>query len=127
MLVNAANPYGSRLLDYGRKKRCSSLLDSVANQLHRDLRSKALRNFEAVKEAVEGTTQKVPNLGTILSSLWIRSLSLENMAGARPAEIQLDITRSKPIDDNLFSVELEAIKENSFNIHQKGDRLVFFE
>lgn len=107
------------------KSGVASLLDSVANQLHRDLRSKALRNFEAVKEAVEGTTQKVPNLGTILSSLWIRSLSLENMAGARPAEIQLDITRSKPIDDNLFSVELEAIKENSFNIHQKGDRLVF--
>jgi len=107
------------------KSGVASLLDSVANQLHRDLRSKALRNFEAVKEAVEGTTQKVPNLGTILSSLWIRSMSLENMAGARPAEIQLDITRSKPIDDNLFSVELEAIKENSFNIHQKGDRLVF--
>ncbi len=107
------------------KSGVASLLDSVANQLHRDLRSKALRNFEAVKDAVEGTTQKVPNLGTILSSLWIRSLSLENMAGARPAEIQLDITRSKPIDDNLFSVELEAIKENSFNIHQKGDRLVF--
>ena len=67
----------------------------------------------------------MPNLGTILSSLWIRSLSLENMAGARPAEIQLDITRNKPIDDNLFSVELEEIKENSFNIHQKGDLLVF--
>ena len=47
------------------------------------------------------------------------------MAGARPAEIQLDITKRKAIDDNLFSVELEAIKENSFNIHQKGDRLVF--
>jgi len=103
----------------------ASLLDSVANQLHRDLRTKALRNFEAVKEGVEGTAQKVPNLGSILSSLWIRSLSLENIAGARPAEIQLDITRSKPVDDNLFSVELEAIKENSFNIHQKGDRLVF--
>ncbi len=107
------------------KSGVASLLDSVANQLHRDLRSKALRNFEAVKEAVEGTTQVVPNLGTILSSLWIRSLSLENMAGARPAEIQLDITRGKAIDDNIFSVELEAIKENSFNIHQKGDRLVF--
>lgn len=102
-----------------------SLLDSVANQLHRDLRSKALRNLEAVKEAVEGTTQKVPNLGIILSSLWIRSLSLENMAGATPAKIQLDITRSKAIDDNLFSVELETIIENSFNIHQKGDCLVF--
>lgn len=103
----------------------ASLLDSVANQLHRDLRTKALKNFEAVKEAVKGRSQRVPNLGTILSSLWIRSLSLENIAGARPAEIQLDITRSKPVDDNLFSVELEAIIENSFNIHQKGDRLVF--
>jgi hypothetical protein len=107
------------------KSGVAALLDSVANQLHRDLRSKALRNYEAVKEAVEGTTQSVPNLATILSSLWIRSLSLENMSGARPAEIQLDITRNKPIDDNFFSVELEAIKENSFNIHQKGDRLVF--
>lgn len=107
------------------KSGVAALLDSVANQLHRDLRSKALRNYEAVKEAVEGTTQSVPNLATILSSLWIRSLSLENMSGARPSEIQLDITRNKPIDDNIFSVELEAIKENSFNIHQKGDRLVF--
>ena len=107
------------------KSGVASLLDSVANQLHRDLRSKALRNYEAVNEAIEGTTQNVPNIATILSSLWIRSLSLENMAGARPAEIQLDITRSKPIDDNFFSVELETIKENSFNIHQKGDRLVF--
>jgi hypothetical protein len=107
------------------KSGVTSLLDSVANNLHRDLRTKALRNFEAVKEAVEGTSQRVPNLGSILSSLWLRSLSLENMAGARAAEIQLDITRTKPMDDNLFSVELETIKENSFNIHQKGDRLVF--
>lgn len=103
----------------------ASLLDSVANQMHRDLRSKALRNYEAVKEAIEGTTQQVPNLSAILSSLWIRSLSLENIAGARPAELQLDITKNHAIDDNLFSVELEVIKENSFNIHQKGDRLVF--
>ncbi|MBN2415253.1 DUF499 domain-containing protein [bacterium] len=107
------------------KSSVASLLDSVANQLHRDLRQKALRNYEAVEEAVEGTTQNVPNLIAILSSLWLRSLSLEKMAGARPAEIQLDITKNKPIDDNLFAVELESIKENSFNIHQKGDRLVF--
>jgi len=107
------------------KSGVTSLLDSVANQLHRELRSKALRNYEAVKEAVEGTSQKVPNLGSILSSLWLRSLSLENVAGARAGEIQLDITRDKPVDDNLFAVELEIIKENSFNIHQKGDRLVF--
>lgn len=107
------------------KSGVTSLLDSVANNLHRDLRSKALRNYEAVKEALEGTSQRVPNLGAILSSLWLRSLSLENIAGARAAEIQLDITRDKRIDDNLFSVELEIIKDNSFNIHQKGDRIVF--
>ncbi|MGE4478653.1 MAG: DUF499 domain-containing protein [Deferribacterales bacterium] len=107
------------------KSGVTALLDSVANKLHRDLRSKALRNYEAVKEVVDGSLQKQPHLSMILSSLWLRSLSLENIAGARPAEIQLDITKDKTIDDNLFSVELETIKENSFNIHQKGDRLVF--
>jgi len=107
------------------KSGVASLLDSVANQMHRDLRSKALRNYEAVKEAVDGTSQQVKNLAPILSSLWLRSLSLENVAGARPAEIQLDITREKAIDDNLLSVELEIVKENSFNIHLKGERLVF--
>lgn len=107
------------------KSGVASLLDSVANQLHRDLKAKALRNYEAVKEAIEGTTQRVPNLEGILNSLWLRSLSLENVSGARAPEIQLDITREKPIDDNIFSVELEIIKENSFNIHQKADRLVF--
>jgi hypothetical protein len=107
------------------KSGVTSLLDSVANNLHRDLRSKALRNYEAVNEALEGTQQKVPHLDVILSSLWLRSLSLEKVVGARPADIQLDITDSKEIDDNLFSVELSTIEENSFNIHRKGDRLVF--
>ena len=107
------------------KNGVASLLDSVANQLHRDLRTKAIRNYEAVKEAIEGTSDRVPNLENILSSLWLRSLSLENIAGAKPAEIQLDITRAKPVDDNRFSAELEIIKENSFNIHQKSGRLVF--
>ncbi len=107
------------------KSGVTALLDSVANQLHRDLRTKALRNYEAVEEAIEGPTQKTPNLGAILSSLWLRSLSLENIAGARANEIQLDITREKAVDDNLFAVELSTVEENSFNIHRKGDRLVF--
>ncbi len=107
------------------KNGVASLLDSVANQLHRDLRTKAIRNYEAVKEAIQGTTDCVPDLENILSSLWLRSLSLENVAGAKPAEIQLDITRAKPVDDNRFSAELEIVKENSFNIHQKSGRLVF--
>ena len=103
----------------------ASLLDSVANQLHRELRSKALRNLEAVQQATEGTLQKLDHLAEILSALWLRSLSLEKISGARPEELQLDITRSKKIDDNHFQAELALIEENSFNIHRTGGRLVF--
>jgi hypothetical protein len=102
-----------------------SLLDSVASQLHRDLREKAQRNLEAVTEAVRATGQPIPHLEEILSSLWLRSLSLENLAGAEPDELHVDITRDKAIDDNQFQVELDLIEENSFNIHRKGNRLVF--
>ncbi len=107
------------------KSGVASLLDSVANQLHRDLRSKALRNLEAVEEAISGSGQHAPHLEEILSALWLRSLSLENMAGAESHELQVDITRQKPIDDNQFQAELAIIEENSFNIHRKGNRLVF--
>src|SRR2546425_4975170 len=49
------------------------------------------------------------------------------MAGADPHTLQVDITRDKPIDDNAFQVELATIKDNSFNIHEDGDRLIFRE
>ena len=39
----------------------------------------------------------------------------------------MDITREKPLDENAFRVELATIVENSFNIHQDGQRLVFRE
>lgn len=103
----------------------SSLLDSVANQLQRNLRDKALRNLEAVRDAVNNPAMVTPHLEAILSSLWLRSLSIESMAGAEAHELQVDITRSKPIDDNQFQAELALIEENSFNIHRKGSRLVF--
>ncbi|MEQ1622584.1 MAG: DUF499 domain-containing protein [Methylococcales bacterium] len=103
----------------------SSLLDSVANQLQRNLRDKALRNFEAVRDAVTNSSTVTPHLAPILSSLWLRSLSIESMAGAEAHELQVDITRNKPIDDNQFQAELALIEENSFNIHRKGNRLVF--
>lgn len=103
----------------------ASLLDSVANQLHRDLKTKALRNFEAVSDALAGTSQSSPNLEGILSALWLRSLSLENTAGAEAHQLQIDISKSQCIDDNLFQAELALIEENSFNIHRKGNRLVF--
>ncbi len=103
----------------------SSLLDSVANQLQRNLRDKALRNFEAVRDAISNSSSLIPHLEAILSSLWLRSLSIESMAGAEAHELQVDITRHKPIDDNQFQAELALIEENSFNIHRKGNLLVF--
>lgn len=107
------------------KSGVASLLDSVANQLHRDLKTKALRNLEAVSDALAGTSQSSPNLEAILSALWLRSLSLENTAGAEAHQLQIDISKNKAIDDNLFQAELALIEENSFNIHRKGNRLVF--
>ncbi len=101
----------------------TSLLDSVANQLHRDLRENALRNLEAVQNGVPEA--HVPHLEAILSSLWLRSLSLESHAGAEPAELQLDITESSAIDDNQFAAELAVIEDNSFNIHRQANHLVF--
>lgn len=103
----------------------ASLLDSVANEHHKRLRQKAQRNLEALRDAVDDTV--VPHSSELLGSLWLRSLSQENLAGAEPEELQLDITRSAAIDDNAFSVELNNIVENSFNIHRVGDRLVFKE
>ena len=101
----------------------TSLLDSVAGGHHAELREKALRNLTAVLDAV--SQSEVPHLSEIVCALWIRSLAPGNFAGAEPATLQVDITSDKPIDDNAFQVELDAIVENSFNIHREGDRLVF--
>jgi hypothetical protein len=103
----------------------ASLLDSVANQLHKDLREKALRNFEAVVDAVPNSETAIPHAEEIISALWLRSLTVDQMAGAEPYELQIDITGDKAIDDNQFEVELANIVDNSFNIHHVGTRLVF--
>ncbi len=102
-----------------------ALLDSVANQLQRDLREKAIRNLQAVRDAVPNADKEMPHCDEIVSSLWLRSLTVDKLVGADPAELQIDITRSKAIDDNLFQAELANIEENSFNIHRIGTRLVF--
>ena len=102
-----------------------SLLDSVANQLHKDLREKALRNYEAVRDAVSKPDTTIPHAEQVISALWLRSLTVDQIAGAEPYELQIDITRDKPIDDNRFEVELSNIADNSFNIHRLGTRLVF--
>ena len=107
------------------KSGVASLLDSVANQLHKDLREKSLRNLEAVQEAVSQPKTTIPHAQEIISALWLRSLTVDQMAGAEPYELQIDVTGNKAIDDNQFEVELANIVDNSFNIHQVGTRLVF--
>jgi hypothetical protein len=102
-------------------------LDSVANQHHSNLREKALRNLEAVQDAVKDVKHMIPHLSEIVSALWLRSLSEENIKGATDAQLQVDITRGNPIDDNVFSVEISSIVENSFNIHNEGSRYLFKE
>lgn len=103
----------------------ASLLDSVSNQHHRALREKAQRNLAAVREAVD--PEITPHLSELVGALWLRSLAASNVAGAEPAELQLDITRAWPVDGNAFDLELNTIVENSFNIHKVGTRLLFKE
>lgn len=105
----------------------SALLDSVTNQHHAKLREKAIRNLEAVRDAVANTSQKVPHLEGIIGALWLRSLAESNLAGADMETLHVDITCTKPVDDNAFQVELSAITENSFNIHEDGNRYIFRE
>jgi Protein of unknown function (DUF499) len=107
------------------KSGVASLLDSVSNQLHKALREKALRNLEAVRDALPNAQIVIPHCEEIISALWLRSLSVDKLVGAEPTELQIDITRGKPIDDNQFEAELATIEENSFNIHRVGHRLVF--
>ncbi len=105
----------------------ASLLDSVANQHHAKLREKALRNLEAVRDAVAGTNENLPHLEGIIGALWLRSLADVNQAGADRVTLHIDVTRNKRVDDTPFEVELNTIVENSFNIHEDGNRYIFKE
>lgn len=103
-----------------------SLLDAVASPLHRTLREKAQKNLESVLETVPNAAAQVPHAAEIISALWLRSFNTERHAGASLSDLQLDITRDKPLDDNLFGVEIKAIRESSFNIHEQvANWLVF--
>ena len=104
-----------------------ALLDSVSNEHHRTLRAKAQQNIISVTEAVSEHAILAPHLQEIVGALWLRSIAVGNLAGAEPQTLQVDITRSRGVDDNAFNVELATIVENSFNIHQDGNRLVFRE
>lgn len=103
----------------------ATLLDSVSNQHHASLREKAQRDLTALQAAVK--TNEVPHLSELVGALWLRSLAVENLAGAESATLQVDITRSHPIDNNAFQVELGTIVDKSFNIHPYGNRYIFRE
>ncbi|MDR1622592.1 MAG: ATP-binding protein [Synergistaceae bacterium] len=104
-----------------------TLLDSVANERHRRIREKAQHNITSIEDAVPEHNRKIPHLREIISALWLRSIAVENYAGAEPQTLQSDVTREKTIDDNAFQSELAVISENSFNIHHDGPKLIFRE
>ncbi|MBF0628342.1 MAG: DUF499 domain-containing protein [Magnetococcales bacterium] len=104
-----------------------ALLDSVSNMHHRTLRAKAQQNIISVTEAVTNHARIALHLQEIVGALWLRSIAVGNLAGAEPATLQADVTRTDAIDDNAFQVELATVVENSFNIHQDGSRMVFRE
>ena len=103
------------------------LLDSVSNPQHYALRDKARRNRGAVTEAIDNPAKDVPHLEDIIASLWLRSIAVGNVVGATRAQLQADCTRDKPLDANAFPAEFDTILDNSFNLHEVGDRLVFRE
>ncbi len=94
-----------------------TLMDSFATTADQErLREKAIRNLEAL----EAAGVKAEHAREAISGIWIRSLSATNIVGGTREELQLDLTRSKVIDDNGFTAELATIVENSFNIHEVG-------
>lgn len=100
-------------------------IESVASEHHRRLREVARRNLTAVQGAFPHWKVELPLLEGVLTSLWLRSLAVGNSGGAEPRALQLDVTRRDVLDANKFAAQLEQIVENSFNIHQHGNRLIF--
>ena len=95
-----------------------SLVDSIAVQAGQEkLRLIAQRNLASVRDAgIAGN-----NARELFSAIWIRSMSPGRNIGGTPAELHLDITRQKPVDDNAFQAEITLLIENSVNIH--GDEI----
>lgn len=95
----------------------TTLIDSFATSADQErLREKAIRNLQAIREA----NVDAPHAREVISSIWVRSLSATRDTGGTRNEVQLDITRARPVDDNAFTAELANIVENSFNIHEVG-------
>ena len=99
----------------------TTLIDSFATSADQErLREKAVRNL------TETNSADSPHAREVISSIWVRSLSASQEAGGTRNEVQLDITREVPVDDNAFTAELATIVENSFNIHEVGTHVKRF-
>ncbi|MDR1607839.1 MAG: hypothetical protein LBT38_05460 [Deltaproteobacteria bacterium] len=102
-----------------------SLLDSITTTGNQEkLRLVAQRNLETVKTI----GVPAPHARELISALWLRSMSSGRNAGAKRSQLQLDITRKRPIDDNSFQDELTQLIEASINIHgeeKPNGRLIF--
>src|SRR5690606_17982766 len=77
------------------------------------LRTIAQRNLETLRDS----GYDLPNAREVISAIWMRSMSPSDSRGATRLELQLDLTRSIPQDDNMFRFELNQILDNSQNIH----------
>uniref|UniRef100_UPI0035C7BE89 DUF499 domain-containing protein n=1 Tax=Methylorubrum thiocyanatum TaxID=47958 RepID=UPI0035C7BE89 len=106
-----------------------ALLDSVSTQRFRALREVALRNMEAVRNAIgpSEVLNKCPHYKEIVSSIWLRSISAGNQLGALRSSVHIDLTKRLPVDDNVYAEEVSLVVENSFNLHDVGGRLIFRE
>jgi len=109
------------------KTAIASLLEVLSSPTHKILRAKALANISSLKVALSMKGDAAPHLIELISALWLRSISAGNRMGADRDTLQIDITKEKPIDENRFLEEIRIIIDNSFNIHQVGDRLIFKE
>lgn len=102
----------------GESEEVQTLVDSISVQAGQEkLRQIAQRNLESIRDA----NINIPNARELISTIWMRSLTPGRTAGGIPAELHLDITRDKVIDDNAFQLELALLIENSINIH--GDEV----
>jgi len=95
----------------------TSLLDSFATTADQELlRETAQRNLVAIRD----TGLDIPHARSIISAIWMRSLATTTAPGGSRAELQLDITKDAPVDDNAFTTELATLVDNSVNIHPVG-------
>ena len=70
----------------------------------------------APRQAINEAGIEAPHAREVISSIWMRSLSVVRRLGGSIGDLQLDITRETPIDDNAFTAELAEIVDSSFNI-----------